>query len=247
MISRFMIVVLGWTWWLILPVRKRMARANLLAAFPDADAGQLRRTVGGVAWGYIELLFGRGAQVDGAEQVPPGSICIGGHSGSWDLILLAVARVVPTTIFVKTPSNPVAAWVIGKLRARVDLELLPPHDSMQAAYAALEAGRMVIFVQDQRHNRGIEVPFLGRPARTSAAFASMLHRTRAPVVGLWQERNASGHRAWLERLEIHIPENREEAIESLTRESQDYYGGRIADNPPNWWWLHNRWKRIEDQ
>ena len=239
-----MIGLLGWIWWLILPVRKRMARENLLAAFPEADARQLRRTVGGVAWGYFELIFGRGARVEGTEQIPSGCICIGGHSGSWDLVLPAIARVVPTTIFVKTPSNPVAAWLIDRLRAGVDLDLLPPNDSMKAAYAALEAGRLVIFVQDQRHNRGIEVPFLGRPARTSAAFASMLHRTRAPVVGLWQARDAQGHRAWFERIELDIPEDRDEAIESLTRQSQDFYGARIAEDPLNWWWLHNRWKPV---
>jgi KDO2-lipid IV(A) lauroyltransferase len=115
---------------------------------------------------------------------------------------------------------------------------------MTAAYVALEAGRMVMFVQDQRHNRGIEVSFLERPARTSAAFAAMVHRSRAPVVGLWQERDAQGHRAWFEPLVLDIPEDRDVAIESLTRQSQDYYGRRITSHPANWWWLHHRWKKV---
>ena len=244
MISRMMVSILGWLWWLIIPVRKRLARDNLRSAFPAVHPSTLRQTVGGVAWGYIELLFGRDARVEGVEHIVPGSICLGGHAGSWDLILVAVARRIPTTIFVKTPSNPLAAWLIDRMRARVDLELLPPRDSMAAAYVALEAGRMVMFVQDQRHNRGIEVSFLERPARTSAAFAAMVHRSRAPVVGLWQERDAQGHRAWFEPLVLDIPEDRDVAIESLTRQSQDYYGRRITSHPANWWWLHHRWKKV---
>ena len=111
---------------------------------------------------------------------------------------------------------------------------------------ALEAGRMVMFVQDQRHNRGIVAKFLGRPARTSAAFAAMVHRTRAPVVGLWQERTRSGHRCWFQPLPVDIPEDRDQAIPILTQVSQDYYSSQIKTQPANWWWLHHRWKQIPE-
>ena len=121
MTSRLMVGLLGWLWWWILPVRKKLAVSNFSRNFPEADPRRLRRTVGGVAWGYLELLFGRDARIEGHELVRPGSICLAGHSGSWDLILVAVARRIPTTIFVKTPSNAFAAWVIGRIRKRAVL------------------------------------------------------------------------------------------------------------------------------
>ena len=238
-----MIRLLGWLWWWVLPVRRRLAVENFRRAFPDRDPRELRRGVGELAWSYVELLLGRRARVEGLDLVPPtGAICLGGHGGAFDLALISVARHVPVTIFVRTPSNPLAAWLIERLRRRAGLELLPPRDSMAAAYRALERGRVVIFVQDQRHNQGIRVPFFGRPARTSPAFAAMAWRTRAPLLGVWQWREAGGHVIRFQRLDWPVPEDRDEAIRSLTAASQRFYEDRIRTAPHAWLWLHDRWK-----
>ena len=194
MLSRFMIGLFGWIWWTILPVRKQLAVRNFKSSFPEEDERTLRTTVGVVAWGYLELLFGGDAHVEGVEQVQPGSICLGGHAGSWDLILVAVAKRIPTTIFVKTPLHPLAAWAICHMRSRADLELLPPQESMKAAYAALESGRMVMFVQDQRHNRGIVSDFWVDPPGRVPHLRPWFIEPEPPWSDFSQERTRDGHR-----------------------------------------------------
>ena len=148
-----MITIIGWIWWLICPVRKRVAIENYQLAFPDRPIGELRQCVGEMVWGYIELALGKRAVVHGSEQVTTGGLCLAGHGGAWDLALISAAHRIPITIFVKTPTNPLVAWWIRRVREESGLELLPPHSSAIAAYRALKRGRLVVFVQDQRHNQ----------------------------------------------------------------------------------------------
>jgi len=243
MIGRAFRFAFGWLWWCLLPVRKGVAMENYRAAFPDRDVGELRKTVGEVAWGYLQLLWGARGRVEGAELAAKGGIILGGHFASWDLALVSLGDHVPVTIFIKEPSNKLAAALITHIRGQSDVELLPPANSMAAAYAALERGRLVMFVQDQRHNKGIEVPFLGRPALTSAAFAAMAWRTRAPLFGMHQWRGEDGklHQKVFP-LDTAIAEDRDAAIAALTQASQEFYAEGIRRRPWSWWWLHDRWK-----
>lgn len=238
---------LGALWWWVLPVRRATAVAQLHAALPDADPGPvLRHAVGSAAFGYLELMAGRWAEWRGLDQVTGGGLCLAGHGGAWDLAMVSFARQVPLTVFVKAPSNPVARWVLRRLRTLggTDLQLLPPAGSMADAHEALNKGRLVVFVVDQRHNRGVPVPCFGRPAWTSAGFAVMAWKTRAPLYGTWQRRDPDGRvRGDLERLDWPIPEDRDEAIATLTAQTQQWVESKVRRWPADWWWLHKRWKR----
>ena len=238
-----MSALLGWLWWTALPVRKRLAVNNYRAAFPERDPGELRQTVSEMFWSYIDLIRGAPSTIFDVEIMKHGGIALAGHGVGWDLSLIRAAQQVPVTIFVKAPTNPLAASIIRRLRAQADLELLPPRGSMASAYRALERGRVVAFVQDQRHNAGLPVPFFGRPARTSPAFASMAWRTRAPLFGAWPSLGPTGgYQAHIERLDWEIPESREEAIARLTERSALWYEQKIRQHPRGWLWLHDRWR-----
>lgn len=235
--------LLGWIWWLVLPVRRRLAIANHQAAFPERPPGELRRTVGELAWSYVELALGHRATVDGLEDHSGGALVLAGHFSGWDLALLSLADHAPVTIFVREPSDRLARAIVSRLRRHPNLELLPPRGAMDRAYAALGAGRLVLFVQDQRHDAGLAVPFLGRNALTSAGFAAAAWRTRAPVLGMTQHRDARGvHRVRLHPLTLVTPEDRDSAIASLTAASQVFYETALRARPWTWWWLHDRWR-----
>lgn len=236
-------VVLGWVWWLLLPIRRAEATANLAAALPHVPPGPaLRRVVGRVAWSYVEIALGTRGQVVGAP-IPPGSIGLLAHGASWDVGLLALGRAVPTTVFVNVPTARWAARFITRQRAAAGLELLPPHGSFGRAREALAEGRLVVFALDQRHNRGVPASFLGRPAWTSAGFAVLAHETGAPVFGLWPTLDARGrHVLQVEPVPIDRESDRQHAIPALTNRALAWYAGRIRADPGGWWWLHRRWK-----
>lgn len=233
---------IGWLWWTLIPARKRLAVENFRRCFPERDPAELRRGVGEMVRGYVDLVRGKRGRVQDIELLAQGGIFLVGHCSAWDLALVSVAEQVPVTIFVKTPSNRLVAWIIERLRRRTGMELLGPDGSMEAAYDALARGRVVTFTQDQRRNRGLAVPFFGRPALTSAAFASMAWRTRAPLYGGWQWVRDGRYEARIVRLDWPIPEDREQAIRELTARSQRFYEATIRSAPWSWLWLHDRWK-----
>ncbi len=239
--------LLGWVWWLLLPVRRAAATHHLRAALPSAPLALLRRSMGSVALGYLELLAGASVDWRGLEAARGGAVLFTAHLGPWDLCLMEAAKRVPITVFLKVPSSPLAARAIDRLRRQpdVDLEPLPVSGSMEHAHSALERGRLVVFVLDQHHHAGIPVPFLGQPAYTSAAFAAMVYRCRPRVFASYQWRDADGRiHARAHRLHWNIPEDRAEAIANLTARSQEWLGHRVRELPGDWWWLHRRWKEV---
>ncbi len=242
-----MISLFGWIWWLLFPVRKKMAIRNYRRAFPDRSPSELRRTVGEMVWGYIELAMGRRAVVHGAEQIQNGGICLAGHGGAWDLGLISAAEKIPTTIFVKTPTNPVLAWWIKRLRERANIELLPPSNSALSAFRALKRGRLIVFVQDQRHNAGIPVPFFGQPAWTSRGFAVMATRTQAPTFCAWQWRDPEQGIHHIQIESLAIKDRSPDAEEQITQQTQQFYEEKIRTRPHSWLWLHNRWRPLKEQ
>lgn len=235
--------LLGWIWWTVLPIRKRLALDSYRRCFPERPPAELRRSVGELAVQYLELAFGARAKIINPELASEGGICLAGHFGAWDIMLVSLASRVPVTAFVKIPSSPLAAWGLARLRAQAhDLELITAEDSPRRAYDALKRGRLVLIVQDQRLNSGQPVPFFGRPAKTSPGFGAMAWQTGAPLLGVYQWREGRRHFVKLERLSLEIPQSRGTAIAEITAASQQFYEEKIRQRPWSWLWLHDRWR-----
>ncbi len=238
---------IAWTWWWILPIRRREATIALHAGLPGLPARTvLTRMMHDIALGYVEILqFNRlEIVVEGAEALPPGALVLAGHGGSWDLALLAWADAFPLAIFLRTPSDPWTARFLAGHRARHDLLALETGARMDAAYAALESGRAVLFIQDQRHASGIWSPFFGQPARTSAGIAAAHLKTGRPIWGAWQSRIGVGrHRLTIAPLP-HPAALGDRALDTqaITDATNRWYESRIRAEPHGWLWLHRRWR-----
>jgi KDO2-lipid IV(A) lauroyltransferase len=244
---------LAWTWWLVLPIRRRTAAENLAAALPGVPPGPaLRRMMAGLVLGYFELLGevrapGRVQITYSGQQAVlehlaagRGAFLLAAHYGSWDLLGPCTNRdlEVPATTIVKIPAQPAVAALMEEVRLAMTMELLPPRGCMPEVYRQLEEGRLLVFLLDQRHNKGIPVPFFGRPAWTSPALASAAARTGLPVFTLHYFREGVGRH----RVEFGPPLALTGQIEEDTRRFQCFYESRIRERPHNWLWLHNRWK-----
>lgn len=241
--------LLAGLWWWVVPVRKRVAVANLRACFPGLPPGPtLRRTVAEILLGYVELLQLDTVQFEwaGAELIRErrdrglGSLVLCGHGGSWDLVAAAVPKAhdLDVSMFVRRPSDPGVNALIERVRVERGLKLLPPDESMPALYAALERGGTVALALDQRRNSGIPVPFFGRPAWTSPGMAVAALKTGTPVFGLWQQRVGVGHhRVRLEPLAL-VGD-----VEQDTATMNRFYEDRIRETPHGWLWLHDRWRQ----
>jgi lauroyl/myristoyl acyltransferase len=229
----------AWTWWLVLPIRRAEAVDNLRRALPDVPPRPtLTRMMHDLALGYVEILqFPRLTIAVEGLPVPPGSLLLGGHGGSWDVALLAWADAIPLGIFLKTPTDPWARELLARLRREHDVLALETGSRMEQAYAALDAGRSIFFVQDQRYGKGLVSPFFGQPARTSAGLAAAAQKTGRPVYGCWQWREGVG------RHRLHVaPLALAGDLQEMTDAANAFYEARIRERPHGWLWLHRRWK-----
>jgi lauroyl/myristoyl acyltransferase len=230
---------LAWGWWWILPIRRAEAVANLAASVPEAPVrATLVRMMRDLVLGYVELFQFHRLQitVEGAEGIR-GSVVIAGHGGAWDIALLAWADAFPLAIFLRTPKDPFVAALLAELRDAHGLVRLETGATMADAYVQLAAGRNVYFIQDQRHNKGPAVDFLGRPARTSLGAAVASLKTGRPVYGAWQWREGVGrHHLRIEPLPV------EGTAEERTAAMNAFYSRCIRERPHGWLWLHRRWK-----
>src|ERR1035438_4226173 len=185
--------VAAWLWWLLVPIRRRLAIFNFRSSFPGVP---LRRMMAGLVLGYFELLHEERVpgsvdlSIEGAGPIAErgkagkGTLVFAGHFGSWDLVgpLLARRTGIKATVIVKVPRSKAVAVLMERVRASYGLGLLPNKaGSMRRVFELLEEGHLVVFVIDQRLARGVAVPFFGRLALTAPAIAVAAAKTSVPV------------------------------------------------------------------
>lgn len=244
----------AWLWWTVVPFRRRLAIDNYGRVFPGrAPGADLRRMFHGLMLGYFELF--REMRVPGSITMDysgqermlaelaagQGSFLLSGHFGSWDLVGPMVCRdlALPASVIVKTPKNPGIAKLIEKVRTAFGMGLLPVKNVMEQVYENVNSGRVVVFMMDQRLNRGIPVPLFGAPALTSPALAHAASKSGRPVNTLWFARVGIGHH----RAEFGPPIELGGDIEADTTRFMEFYEQRMRQLPHNWLWLHDRWRR----
>lgn len=242
----------AWLWWFVLPVRRSVAIANVGRAFPEYTPTQVRRTLvammHNIALSYMELLIfeRRGVRltVDDSDTIPTGSLILAGHAGAWDLGLLTLAHEIPLATFVRTPNSPWISQRMASIRDRHGLLSLETGSGLTEGYAALEAGRSLMFIQDQRFNAGIESPFFGVACKTSPAMAAVFLKTGRPVYACWQARLGPGkHRFWAMQLQLPpVTGDKKKDVQAITDACNAYYAARIREFPSGWLWLHERWR-----
>lgn len=244
---------LTWLWYTVVPIRKAVAVANYRRAFPGrAHDADLRRMMQGLLLGYFELFHelrrpgSIAVEYRGAAGLlahlgrGQGAFLLAAHYGSWDLLGPMTnrdLRLLASTV-VKVPRQKAAAEIIEQVRRAMTMELLPPRDCMAAIYEQIGQGRVIVMLLDQRHNRGIPVPFFGQPAWTSPAMAAAAAKTGAPVFTLHYYRTGTAAHV----VDVGGPVSLSGDIPEDTARLQQVYEAEIRRRPHNWLWMHDRWR-----
>jgi len=246
--------VLAWMWWLVIPLRKATAVDGFHRAFPNLPVGpNLRRSAAELVMGYVELFHEARMPcieltIENNELIQrqvasgAGAILVAGHFGSWDLVGPMVGRdaSLPVTVVVKNPKWKPAADFVDELRQEFGLGLLPSAGSFEAIMKEIAEGRLLVFLLDQRYQKGVPITFFGRPAWTTPVVAVVVERTEAPVYGLCYWREGIGrHRA---RFSGPLPMAGD--IEIDTQTIQRFYEETIQERPHSWLWFHDRWREL---
>lgn len=246
-----------------LGITKR-AEKNLVAAMPALAAAERRRIIrdmwdnlGRVVAEYPHLgsfhIFpgdGRVA-VEGVDEIlaSRGSdrryIFFSAHYGNWEIAALAAAQAgFEVAQIYRAANNPLVDQLIRRARRGIGAELIPKGSvAARRAIAAIQEGRHLCLLVDQKMNDGIAVPFFGRDAMTAPALARLALRFRCTVVPVRIERLRGARFRLVAEPPLPLPHTGNAAADTLAMMTavNATIERWVRERPGLWFWLHRRW------
>jgi KDO2-lipid IV(A) lauroyltransferase len=238
--------------------------AHLSQVFADKDRAWVRRTARrcfvhlGKALLETMLMTPRRlsqvVEIKGEENLRTalargkGVIYVTGHIGSWELMADVVSAIHPLSVIAAPIEPEQVNDMIVELRAGMGVRTIlrsRPGATKELIRAFRENRILGILIDQDTDVESAFVDFMGKPARTPTAAASMAIKFGAPVVfGYIQRRKDGRHTIVIEGpLQLAITDDTEKdiitATAMLTKKIEDV----IQKNPEQWVWMHRRWRR----
>lgn len=250
----------------VVPSARRIAEDNVALAFPDLDHDARRelvrrtyRTLGGYLGDAVSMLDPRRPTVtlpfaSGAREVLDEAIAEGrgvlfasGHLGPWERVAATlVASDVPFTAVAREAYDPRLTRLYERLRGRRGLSTIYRGAPGAAAklLRTLRRGHVLGIPMDLASRvPSVEVPFLGRAARTPVGPARLALRTRAAVVvGVPSKAAPSSLELTITRIRADDLDTSPESERILTTRINDALSAHIRALPEGWVWMHARWR-----
>ena len=196
--------LLGFAWYTLNRSRRRIAQANLAAAFPLRSASERRAIIRAAFAHFIGQAFETlkfstlspqqmlaRVEFDGEERVRlayaqgKGVLFITGHFGFWELHAIAhPLRFEPIGVLARALDNVRINTVLERIRQCTGNTVIYRQGTIRRVMRMLQGGHGVAVLIDQ-HIHGpdaVYVEFFERPAATTSVVAALALRTGAPVV-----------------------------------------------------------------
>ena len=173
-----------------------------------------------------------------------------GHFGNWELAGDAITvSGYPLCVLGRKQRNPYVDRWLYHLRTRFGAKILDHHQAVRETQQWLKSnGCLGILMDHNLYKGGIFVDFFGKPAATTTLTALLHLRLGSPIVGVYSYRKNGKHYVRFEKINTEmdraaaaLDRNAQAKIltETLTRKIEDW----VREDPANWLWGHNRWKR----
>jgi Kdo2-lipid IVA lauroyltransferase/acyltransferase len=248
----------------------RVARDNLVAAYPDKSADEIERILGGM-WDNLGRVFVEYAHLDRIWDFDPdrpaGRIVIegddrrrflalgdargprlffGAHLANWELLIWAIGYNPDEAAVVYRPAKVAAVdRALMKIRTRSGCALIAANiQAMSAIKELLGRGGDLGVLVDEHFPRGVEVTFFGRPCIVTPVFGRFARQFNCPVFGGRIVRLPGG------RLRVDLtdplaaPRDADGRID-VAATMQMITGvieGWVREHPEQWLWLQRRWR-----
>lgn len=254
--------LLGLVAWAVLPGYRRLAQRNVAIAFGrQMSDREVRRTVRQ----HFRTLGANLLSVPRLARLPEAKVqarvdLIGlpalratlesgrgvvmaiNHIGNWELYAQLIGRVreFPVGAIFQSQRNKYINRLIERSRSRLGLRTFDRRKGYLDAVDLVEKGGILAILVDQHAGDGaLWTPLFRKFASTSPLAAIIAERTGAPLVSV--AIHTTGVARW--RCIIEPPcEPQGRSVEELTLELNRTLEREISAGPPDWFWVHNRWK-----
>jgi KDO2-lipid IV(A) lauroyltransferase len=177
-------------------------------------------------------------------------LLLGSHVGNFLVLIMSLTvRGYPVRYIYKQPEAANFQEFITDLNRDMGLHpipLKPRSEATKRSIGTLRKKGILWIALDQNVREGdVGVEFFGVKAATARGPAILAQRTGAVVIPVYARRDG-----WLrhtivikEPMEIEQTGDKEEDIYTNLRRFNAVIEQEILENPTEWWWVHERWKR----
>jgi len=260
--------VLGFLWFDVFRIRRKVVIDNLTRAYPDWSH-QKRVCVGRMSCFYMgrnliefcifpffdEKLVHRYFDIEGLEKFEKArskekGVCVLSlHLGNGDFAIGALGRMGYQMNLISKVFK--AKWLNDLwfgVRSRHGTKFISVEKSSFKILRALKKRENVIFVLDQFMGppSGVETLFFGSETGTSIGLAVMAERSRCPVIPVYSYRRSGQKDVIVFEDEIPFEDqgNKEDNIKVMTQKYTSKVEELIRLHPEQWMWVHRRWKEF---
>jgi len=185
------------------------------------------------------------AQTAGKKK---GGIFLTAHFGNWELFgLCSGFLVAPLTLVVKPLKNRQIDKQINQWRTMSGNRILYDWQALRQGLRALQSGGIVVLLGDQSDRNGsFFTEFLGRRTSVFLGPAWLALKADVPLfAGICRRTGEGRYKVEYEEIAMEDLGTTKADAEELARRYTKVLEHSIYRYPEEWFWLHNRWKRME--
>jgi KDO2-lipid IV(A) lauroyltransferase len=248
-----------------IPRRRRLIQTQLEASFPERTQEECRQlasqSIDNLARGLslfariplmTDEMMEETVEIEGFEHIREafargkGMITFTAHYGFWELMAIYVTRLYPKIAMVVRPlDNSRLDAMVSAVRGCGGGGVIDSRRVFKEGLRLLrDNGILGILVDQNFYKGGVFVNFFGRPAATNTLVPILARRTGCAVLPMHNVWRGNKIRIICEG-PVTLSQNPDphQAVTEDTQAITSIVEGWIRQDPGQWLWLHNRWKR----
>jgi len=249
---------------------RRLAIANLRAAFPHRTAAECRGIARRTFKHFGRLLttllkfstmtpqqmrarveFAGEERVEAAHALGRGALLFTGHFGYWEInALVHVLRLPPLAVLARALDNPHLNALLERVRTATGNTVIYRRGAVRRVLRVLgnNGGVAMLIDQHMLSADAVIVDFFDRPASTTSALAAIAARTGAPVIPVFALPLPGGRFRMTYEHPVKPPSGDDpEALREFMQRCTDVLEMYVRRYPDLWLWMHRRWRDLQPE
>ena len=253
--------IIGSLIYIILPIRKAVAKQNLKIVFPNKSENKINKLIKKtyqhysiIFFEFMRQKFTKMASIkinvdDTTKSIlssEKGIILMTAHLGNWELIIPTLGLYKKSTIVVKEQRNLGGDKFVCEVREGHNITLLKTSKSKGGMITALRNGEVLGLASDQNaDNKGTEILFFDHKASVPKGAAYFNYKTKCPIaIGFCMLNKDYSYDFKLRYLDIeHTEHNIENLFELVGQKFSNILEKEILKKPEQYFWFHRKWDR----
>ncbi len=175
-----------------------------------------------------------------------GIIFFSAHFGNWEIGPYIINKLNTELMGIYRKSNNLYLDKFIQKYRNQNTVYVPKGDlGAKKSFLWLRKGKALALLMDQKLNEGVNVEFLGKPARTATAIAELAVRMNLDIVPIKLLRINNGHQIFFFN-KISYENNKlkkNQKVSLILKEINNHLSSWIKENPEQWLWIHRRWDK----